>query len=90
MSDQQAAYVAPLDPQPEFATIEILEVPGEPDSAVIPNELRINGVPLYTSADEPITISPIEIGGRGSESVLVTVTFIAKRVVVGSAKEAAK
>lgn len=89
MPDQQAAYVAPINPQPGFATIEILERPGDPGNAVIPNELRINGVPLYTSADEPITVSPIEIGG-GRDGVLVTVTFIAQKVFVGAAEEVAK
>lgn len=89
MSDQQVAYVAPIDPKPEFATIEILEIPGMPDSAVVPNELRINGIPLWTSADEPITVSPISIGS-GHDAVLVTVTFIAKKVVMGAAEEVAK
>jgi len=89
MSEQQAAYVAPVEPKPEFAVIEILERPGDPDSPVVPNEIRINGVPLYSSADEPITVSPISISGD-NELVTVTVSFVAKRVFIGQAEAVAR
>lgn len=65
------------------AYIEILERTDESNPQVIvPNEIRINGVPLLAPADDPIIVH--EIGISSSEIVKVTLTLFARRVVIGS------
>ncbi len=73
---------------PDPALIEIVErsqmerVPGAAN-IIVPNEVRINGIPLLVPADQHITVHDIEIPG-GMEAVMVTLTLFARRVVIGA------
>lgn len=69
---------------PDAAFIEIVERTDDPDPKVIvPNEVRINGIPLLVPpfADGPIVVHEIAIGAR--DVVRVTLTLFARRVVIG-------
>ena len=70
-------------PVPEAALIEIIE---KTDSAnplvIVPNEVRINGIPLLVPADHAITVHEIDLGVR--DAVMVTLTLFARRVVMGT------
>lgn len=67
------------------AVIEIVEVrrsaaEGVGDEIVVPNDVRINGQSLLCPADHPVTIHEVGIGAH--ELVQVTLTLLAKRVVI--------
>lgn len=72
---------------PDGALIEIIER-GDSDldfpQVVIPNEVRINGVPILMSGDDEIIIHENRIGVDGREMVKVTMTMFARRVVIGA------
>lgn len=68
---------------PQAALIEIIERTDQPDPKVIvPNEVRINGVPLMASAAEPVEVHAISIAS--GDVVQVTLTLFARRVVIGT------
>ena len=68
---------------PDAALIEIIERTDQPDpKVIIPNEIRINGVPLLAPADDPVTIHEVNI--HGGDVVKVTLTLFARRIVVGT------
>jgi hypothetical protein len=74
-------------PTPQAALIEIVERTDSPDPRVIvPNEVRINGVPLLAPADEPIVLHEVRISD--GEMVRVTLTLYARRIVVGTEPKA--
>lgn len=65
------------------AVIEIIERTDCPDPQVIvPNEVRINGVALLASADDPVIVH--ETSTAPNELVRVTLTLFARRVVIGA------
>lgn len=69
---------------PDAALIEIVERgpgAGSAHGVIIPNEVRVNGVPLLCSED-PIVVHETEISS--SDAVRVTLTLLARRVVIGS------
>jgi hypothetical protein len=67
---------------PEGAFIEIIERTDNPDPQVIvPNEVRINGIPLLASADDPVEVHGIST--LANDVVRVTLTLFARRVVIG-------
>lgn len=72
--------------QPQAAVIEILERrrPSTEDSdgidVIVPDDIRINGQSLLCPKDHPVEVHPIAISG--DSLVLVTLTLIAKRVVI--------
>lgn len=69
-------------PTPEAALIEIIERTANPDPRVIvPNEIRINGIPLLAPADDLVTVHEISTGAH--DAVKVTLTLYARRVVIG-------
>ena len=68
---------------PDAALIEIIErtnTPGASPGVIVPNEVRINGIPLLTSADDPIVIHEMQIPAQ--DVVRVTLTLFARRVVI--------
>ena len=68
-------------PKHTGAFIEIIErSTAEDPEVIIPNEVRINGQSLYCSADDPITVH--EVSTLGDHVVRVTLTLLAKRVVI--------
>lgn len=74
-------------PNIEGALIEIIERTDSPDPGfIVPNEIRINGTPLYCPDDEPITVHEMEIESR--DVVKVTLTLLAKRVTIGAEPKA--
>lgn len=67
---------------PEAAYIEIIEKTADANPLVIvPNEIRINGVPLLAPADDPVVVHEISMGSE--DIVKVTLTLYARRVVIG-------
>ena len=65
---------------PNGAYIEIVEKTKSPDAhpqVIVPNEVRINGIPLL-AADEPIRVH--EVSTSAHDLVRVTLTLIARRV----------
>lgn len=81
----------PVETEPTFAIVEILERNAagvghgfdETVPVVVPTEVRVNGQSLYTSAEHPIRVESIETGGSsGGTLVEVTLTLIARRVVI--------
>jgi hypothetical protein len=77
----------PKRKMPAPATIEIVEKRPRPadDSplaqVVVPNEVRLNGVPLMVTSDHPVTVHEISTTDRNA--VLVTLTLVARRVFIG-------
>lgn len=70
-------------PIPDGALIEIIERTNDPDPKVIlPNEVRINGVPLLAPRDEPVIVH--EMSTSAEDVVRVTLTLFARRVVIGA------
>lgn len=71
---------------PRGAVIEIIEKGRATsddrlgDSIIIPNDIRINGQSLLTSAEDPVVVH--EISARGDEPVRVTLTLFARRVSI--------
>ena len=69
--------------KPEACIIEIVERTNDPDPLVIlPNEIRINGVPVLAPADEPVEVHGMSIAG--DDIVKVTLTLFAKRVTIAA------
>jgi hypothetical protein len=73
--------------QPTGAVIEIIErgrstTDSGGGSVVTPNEVRINGQPLFASADHPVVVH--EINSSGDDVVRVTLTLIARRVTIAA------
>jgi len=71
-------------PVPDAAFIEIVEkTDKEPAYGVIvPDEVRINGIPLLVPADHDIVVHEIDLRAHGA--VMVTLTLFARRVVIGA------
>jgi len=74
-------------PRPTAAEITIVEKrskPRNPDSfgaeLIVPNEVRLNGLPLLVPAGQSVTVH--EIGIDSSDVVQVTLTLYARRVVI--------
>lgn len=55
-----------------------------PGSILVPNEIRINGVPVWCPEDSPVVVERIEVRGS-SDAVRVTLTLYARRVVIDDA-----
>jgi hypothetical protein len=62
--------------------IEIIEHVGKPSAigVIVPNDVRINGQSLLVSADDPVVVHEISLTNR--ETVRVTLTLFARRVVI--------
>lgn len=70
-------------PKAKGALIEIVERSTRASNEVgiiIPNEVRINGQPLLTSAEEPVEVHGIALSP--GDPVKVTLTLFARRVVI--------
>lgn len=77
--------------QPTGAMVEIVErvdpahyrpdSDAPADTVILPNEVRLNGVPLLTD-DQGVTIHEMVVSPRGETFVRVTLTVLAKRVVM--------
>lgn len=73
---------------PDAALIEIVEKrktdTGESGAAgiLVPNEVRINGIPLLCPQQEFIVLRDLTIGGQ--EAVQITLTLFARRVEIKS------
>lgn len=73
----------------EPVLLEIIEMlpggPGDWDSpggrVTVPTQIRLNGQPLMARAGAPVKIHEIEVAER--DAVYVTITLIARRVVIG-------
>lgn len=78
----------PADSRLRASVIDILERRvGAPSGALgedvtVPTEVWLNGVQLMTSADRPIRVHEMEIGGENSSLVEVTLTLVANRVTI--------
>jgi hypothetical protein len=74
--------------RPAGAVIEVVERRTAPpdgsvgDEVIVPDEIRINGQPLLIPTGVPVTVHEMEMQDRGV--VLVTLTVVAKRVVIGA------
>lgn len=69
--------------EPEAAFIEIVERRRkgyEAPPVIVPNEVRINGVPLLVPSGESIMVHSMELSDQ--DPVKVTLTLWAKRVVI--------
>lgn len=76
-----------LTTQPSPAVIEIVErnrVVGQARSngIIIPDDIRINGQPLLSSAEQPVIVH--EITSRADEPTMVTLTLFARRVAIAA------
>ncbi|MER5750600.1 hypothetical protein [Streptomyces sp. NPDC002088] len=76
----------PERPKPRASVIELIAPDYQPTddgagSIIVPREVRINGVPVYTPKDAPVQIGDIQLG---DELVTVTLTLIARRVVIAA------
>lgn len=72
---------------PKAALIEIVEkTDGADPLVIIPNEVRINGVPLLIPDGQSITVHEIDVAAR--DVVQVTLTLFARRVIIGTEPKA--
>jgi hypothetical protein len=72
---------------PQAVTIEVVERTDTPDpDVIIPNEIRINGVPVLAPDDDPVIVH--EIAVDGTDIVKVTLTLFAKRVTFAAEAKA--
>lgn len=75
--------------RPQPAVIDIIERRrSQPAGAfgediTVPTEVWVNGTRLLTSAERPIRVHEMLVGGNGKDLVEVTLTLIANRVTVG-------
>lgn len=76
--------------QPSGAVIELVERHSEdrkpeagPESFVLPNELRINGNPVYAAYDAPIVVHEVSVSGEPGSPFVVTVTVQCRELVFG-------
>ena len=68
---------------PEAALIEIIEITDRPDGhGIVPNEIRINGVPVLAPEGQVVTVHDMDIAAR--DLVKVTLTLFARRVTIGT------
>lgn len=71
---------------PQGAVIEIIErrdSQSDQPQVLVPNEIRINGEKVMVPSGHPITIHPTEPeSGVPDDMVLVTVTVMARRIIV--------
>lgn len=72
--------------KPRASVIEIVAPDYQPTedgagSIVVPRELRINGQPVYTPRGSRIQINDFDLG---DELVTVTLTLVARRIVIGA------
>lgn len=79
---------------PKPVVLEVVErrdQPAEPGSVeealVIPNEVRINGQPLWMDENDPIIVHEINVRAHGL--IKVTLTLVARRIVIGADKSEA-
>lgn len=77
---------------PRAARIEILDRHKGPkkgfsgaDSILVPNLMRINGVAIYATYDNPAILCEIAVDGAGTLPFLVCVQMLARSVKVGGA-----
>ncbi|OLT13019.1 hypothetical protein BJF79_03725 [Actinomadura sp. CNU-125] len=76
--------------QPTAALIEIVEKSNTTDdtpggSVIIPNEVRINGIPLLIPDGHQIKVHDMTFNdGRGEDTVYVTLTLFARRVTIAA------
>lgn len=73
------------------ATIEIVERGAKTDdtmagSVIVPDGVRINGQSLLTSSDHPVVVHEINLQDRSV--AYVTLTLLARRIVVGAELDA--
>lgn len=61
------------EPMPEIGT----------GSIIVPNEIRINGMPVWCPDDAPPVVERIDVADRGA--VRVTLTLWARRVIIDDA-----
>jgi hypothetical protein len=76
-------------PQAVGAVIEIIERgPGDGGAPgiIVPNEVRINGMPLLMPYGKSIKVHEMEFPPQ--DAVLVTLTVFARRVVIGVDEDA--
>jgi hypothetical protein len=72
--------------EPRGAIIEIIERGATTSdesagrSIIVPNDIRINGQSLLSSADDPVIVH--ELSTRADECVRVTLTLLARRVSI--------
>jgi hypothetical protein len=76
-------------PEPQAAFIEIIEKGHSADDAsgvIVPNEVRINGIPLLIPAGERIKVHSLTVNDneRGEDPVCVTLTLFARRVTIAA------
>ncbi|MGY1579156.1 hypothetical protein [Streptomyces sp. MN13] len=82
--DSVSAKVKEALREPRGAIIEIIEKGATTSdetagsSIIVPNDVRINGQSLLTSADDPVIVH--EVSTRADECVRVTLTLLARRV----------
>lgn len=82
-----ASYEPATAGRPRAAMIEIIERDRAtddtaPGSAIVPDDVRINGVSLLVSADDPVTVHEIDVQDR--RIVCVTMTLLARRIVIAA------
>lgn len=76
--------------QPTAAYIEIVEKNTSTDdspggSVIVPNEVRINGIPLLVPAGEEIKVHEMTFNdGRDPNVACVTLTLFARRVTIAA------
>lgn len=82
------ARAATAETAPRAVTLEIIErehrvSDDNPASTIIvPNDVRINGMPVYTSADEPIRVHGMDFPNR--EAAMVTLTLFVRKLTVAA------
>ena len=68
---------------PSFEFIERVRADIPENAALVPNEIRVDGVPWAIAANHPITINSIELPSA-ADVCLVTFTVMARRVRIDS------
>lgn len=79
--------------EPQAALIEIIEKDHSTDvnqGVIVPNEVRINGIPLLIPAGQQIKVHSITLnenehgGTYGEDAACVTLTLFARRVTIAA------
>jgi hypothetical protein len=78
-----------LNTEPQAAFIEIIEKGHSTDDTpgvIVPNEVRINGIPLLIPAGQQIEVHSLVLNDneRGEDPVCVTLTLFARRVTIAA------
>ena len=86
-ADHLDKLFAPVADVPAAALIEIVERNRSTDdtpggSVIVPNEVRINGIPLLVPDGESVKVH--EIKANGQDIVCVTLTLFARRVTIAA------